>query len=240
MRVCSAENLDLNRSLESTMQRIAEPELMDSEEQAMAYSSADFSKPHDFFVQLFGDLFRGLSIEGTVLDLGCGPADVTIRFARAYPACRIHGIDAGPNMLRLGRECAMREGLNDRIELIQGHLPEDAPPFSRYDGIISNSLLHHLADPLVLWQCIRRYAQPGAPVLVMDLLRPESEAELDSLVAGYAAGEPEILQQDFRNSLMAAYRAAEVERQLEMSGLLDFSVGQVSDRHVAVWGLGPG
>ena len=222
------------------MQRIPEPELMDSEAQALAYSAADFSKPHDFFVQLFGEVFKGLSMQGTVLDLGCGPADVTLRFAKAYPDCRVHGIDAGPNMLRLGREGVSREGLDGRIDLIQGHLPEDAPPLPGYDGIISNSLLHHLADPLILWQCIGRYARPDAPVFVMDLMRPESEEELDRLVACYTADESETLQVDFRNSLMAAYRTAEVEKQLETSGLFDFSVRQVSDRHWAVWGLAPG
>ena len=38
--------------------------------------------------------------------------------------------------------------------------------------IFTNSLLHHLADPAVLWSTIRDWSNPGCKVFVMDLLRP--------------------------------------------------------------------
>jgi ubiquinone/menaquinone biosynthesis C-methylase UbiE len=36
-----------------------------------------------------------------VLDLGCGPADVTIRFAKANPGYKFHGVDGSAAMLKL-------------------------------------------------------------------------------------------------------------------------------------------
>ena len=66
------------------MERIPEPELMDEAEQARAYAEADFSGPHDMFVQLFREAFPDTAPAGAVLDLGCGPADVTRRFASAF------------------------------------------------------------------------------------------------------------------------------------------------------------
>ena len=70
------------------MKRIPEPELMDDPEQARAYALADFSEPHQAFIDHFARCFPRHRPR-RVLDLGCGPADVTIRFARAYPDCVI-------------------------------------------------------------------------------------------------------------------------------------------------------
>ncbi len=39
------------------MKRIPEPELMNSPEQARAYAEADFSEPHNMFVEKFAECF---------------------------------------------------------------------------------------------------------------------------------------------------------------------------------------
>lgn len=65
------------------MKRIVEPELMEDPAQAEAYATSDFSEPHNAFVDRFKHLFPDFT-EGIVVDLGCGNADPTIRFARAY------------------------------------------------------------------------------------------------------------------------------------------------------------
>ncbi|MCG6936128.1 MAG: class I SAM-dependent methyltransferase, partial [Proteobacteria bacterium] len=73
------------------MKRVPEPELMDEDAQARAYASANFEAPHSQFIELFRETFPDLSPAGMVLDLGCGPADITLRFAQAFPACRLQG-----------------------------------------------------------------------------------------------------------------------------------------------------
>jgi SAM-dependent methyltransferase len=218
------------------MERIPEPELMDDEAQARAYAEADFEEPHNRFVALFQAEFAGEDIAGYVLDLGCGPADITIRFARAFPRAALHGIDGAASMLRYGCQAVIGQGLEGRIALYQGYLPGAATPRSRYRCIISNSLLHHLRDPNVLWETIRARADLGAPVFVMDLARPQSEADAWALVQRYSGGEPEILQRDFFNSLCAAYVPQEVQGQLSRAGLAGLSVRRVSDRHLVAAG----
>jgi len=126
------------------VKRIPEPELMNEPEQALAYARADFEEPHNQFIELFKNRFPEEKIDGYVLDLGCGPADVTIRFARAYPKCLIHGIDGAENMLKHGRDAIASQGLESQIDLYCGCLPGAKSPRSSYDIIISNSLLHHL------------------------------------------------------------------------------------------------
>lgn len=70
------------------MERFPEPELMEERQQACAYAAADFSEPHNRFIELFQEAFPGLGIEGYALDLGCGPGDIAMRFARANTACK--------------------------------------------------------------------------------------------------------------------------------------------------------
>ncbi len=218
------------------MERITEPELMDGEAQALAYAEADFSEPHDRFVSLCRESMPS-DLSGYVLDLGCGPADVTIRFARVFRGCIVHGIDGSAAMLECGRRLlAKAPEVAQRITLIDGLLPGADLPRLRYDACISNSLLHHLHDPMVLWNEVKAVGAPGARVCVMDLTRPESTEEARRLVDLYAAGEPEVLRRDFFNSLLAAFQVSEVRDQLRRAGLEDCSVRQVSDRHLLVVG----
>jgi ubiquinone/menaquinone biosynthesis C-methylase UbiE len=212
---------------------------MDEEDQARAYAEADFSEPHDHFVSLFQAAFPDSSFAGTVLDLGCGSADVIVRFARAFPNCRIDGVDGAEAMLGFGRKAVRSAGLEHRIRLISGYLPDASLPLRSYDAVISNSLLHHLADPMVLWASVQRLGKPGAPVFIMDLLRPESEERLNELVRQHAADAPDVLKRDFSASLRAAYRPDEIRAQLDNAGLTDFTVDIVCDRHLVVSGRLP-
>jgi SAM-dependent methyltransferase len=217
------------------MERIPEPDLMDDLAQAEAYAGADFSEPHDAFIAHFRRLFREFEA-GRVLDLGCGPVDIGIRFCRAYPAAHLTGVDGAAAMLQFGFVAVRAAGLADRLTLLQAYLPDEALAAVQFDAVISNSLLHHLDDPAVLWETVRQTAKPGAPVLVMDLLRPDSFVDAGQLTARYAADAPPVLQRDFQNSLLASYRPEEVRAQLHAAGLLGFRVEAVSDRHLLVWG----
>lgn len=216
------------------MERIPEPELMEDPEQARAYARADFSEPHDAFVRHFQRLFPDFA-HGRVLDLGCGAADVTIRFARAYPRATLEGVDGAEPMLQLGREAVAFAGLDSRIVLRPLRLPA-ADLNGGYDAVISNSLLHHLARPATLWQSVARSARPGAPILVMDLLRPISRDAALGLVRLHAGDAAPVLARDFFKSLLAAYRPDEVTPQLHAAGLAHLNVAAVSDRHWLVWG----
>ena len=220
------------------MHRIPEPELMDDEAQASAYAEADFEAPHSYFIELFQQTFPQLNINGSVLDLGCGPADISLRFAKAYPECEVHGVDGAAAMLALGDKAVRRARLQERIHLLQGYLPGVSLPLQQYGTVISNSLLHHLADPMTLWQTLQEYAAPAAPVFIMDLMRPESTQQAQALVDEYAAEEPEVLQHDFYHSLLAAYAPQEVQQQLSVLAL-PLTVKVVSDRHLVITGSMP-
>jgi ubiquinone/menaquinone biosynthesis C-methylase UbiE len=219
------------------MRRTPEPELMQTEAQAKAYAEADFDEPHSRCISLFQESFPDVEVTGFVVDLGCGPGDIARRFARAYPQATVHGVDGSATMLAYGeRQMRQDPALRDRVALIYGYLPGARMPRDQYDAVICNSLLHHLADPQVLWRSVRRFAGPGAPVLVMDLMRPPSHEVAHQMTDTYAAGEPEVLRRDFYNSLLAAYTPDEIRAQLREARLDFLQVREVSDRHLVIAG----
>jgi ubiquinone/menaquinone biosynthesis C-methylase UbiE len=216
------------------MKRIPEPELMEEEAQARAYSEADFASPHDAFVGHAARVFSS-ETQGEILDLGCGPADISVRFARRFSKTKLVGVDGSEAMLRYGRERIKSEGLAHRIQLVQCFLPSPTLS-SQFDGAISNSLLHHLHDPQVLWSSLKAHVRPGAPVFIMDLLRPKSREDAQRMVDDGAAEEPDVLRRDFFLSLCAAFRTDEIEEQLAQAELGHLSVEIVSDLHLVVYG----
>lgn len=216
------------------MKRTPEPELMDAPEQARAYAEADFSEPNRVFVDAVADLVAGLE-RGTIIDLGCGPGDICIRLARRLPEWHIVGLDAGPNMLALAEDAVQKARLEQRIELLQAHLPDELPE-GHFDAIVSNSLLHHLPEPASLWQSVAALGGPGCRVLVMDLHRPDDESQARQIVDQHADGAPEVLRQDFYNSLLAAWTADEITDQLRQAGLSRLQLTRPSDRHWMVSG----
>jgi SAM-dependent methyltransferase len=219
------------------VKRVLEPELMDEADQAKAYAEADFSEPNTIFLRCFSELHPEPLETVEVVDLGCGPADITLAFARLHPRARVLGLDGSEAMLAFGRrQLAHDPDLAARVRLLCDRLPTSSLQPSSFDVILANSLLHHLHDPGVLWQTLHHCARPGAAVLVMDLRRPANKAELAWLVGEYAGDAPELLRRDFGNSLRAAFTAEEVREQLDQAGLGGLRVDIVSNRHLTVRG----
>jgi SAM-dependent methyltransferase len=218
------------------MERVTEPELMVDDDQAEAYSEANFAESHQAAVTRFGDAFAGFTPR-RMLDLACGPADITVRFAKAYPETAIVGLEGSPAMLALGVQRVDREGLGGQIGFAHRVLPDDdLAALGTFDAVVSTNSLHHFHDPAALWSSMRTAAATNACIFVQDLVRPESVEAARALVDEYAAGEPDVLRRDFLFSLCAAFTPDEVRTQLEDAGFTGFTVEPVTDRHMVVYG----
>jgi ubiquinone/menaquinone biosynthesis C-methylase UbiE len=219
------------------MKRVLEPELMDDVAQARAYAKADFAEENQGFVDRFRDYFPDWTV-GHVIDLGCGPADIPIRFLRSFPHARVTGVDASRPMLDLAAESVAAAGLADKVTLCCERFQSLALP-DQADALLSNSLLHHVPNPLQFWFHLKQWAKPGACILVMDLLRPESPEAAHLLVDQYASAEDPILKRDFYNSLLAAFTEDEVAAQLAEMNLSRLLIDVPDDRHWVVGGIIP-
>jgi SAM-dependent methyltransferase len=220
------------------MERTPEPELMDEQEQAAAYAAADWSESHGKIPGYFRDRFPQFTM-GRVIDLGCGNADVTVRFVKAFPGVTALGVDGSEAMLAFGRRHVREAGLDSRIILERRYLPDPVLETGSFDAVICNSLLHHFADPVSLWRTAALCAKPNAPVAIIDLLRPPDHETALRLVNERAKDAPSVLQRDFIASLHAAYTLEEVRQQLRDAGLASFQLDQTDELHFVGWGLTP-
>lgn len=217
------------------MERILEPELMEDLMQAQAYAEADFDAQHAKIIDLIDQVFVGVEFSGEILDLGCGPGDVTFRIAQRFPKARITGVDGSLAMISLAKKRQEHEkAVKNKVNFIQAMVPGADIPKKKYNLIISTSFLHHLHQPEALWKTIIEHSQPGTKVFVADLCRPESKKLARQIVSEYASNEPEVLKQDFYNSLLAAFTPEEVEGQLSGAELEGLSVEV--DRYLVIFG----
>lgn len=219
--------------------RTPEPELMNAADQAQAYAEADFSATDATWIARWVHAWGPPT--GRIVDLGCGPGNMAFGLLDAGP-CTVVGVDGAPAMLAYAESAAaVSSTRRARVRFVCARLPtspEDLPG-APFDGVISNSLLHHLHDPDALWRTVRALARPGAHVLVADLRRPASADDADALTRRYAADAPDVLRRDFHASLHAAFTPDEVSEQLARNGLHTLQVEAVGDRHLVVFGTLP-
>jgi 2-polyprenyl-3-methyl-5-hydroxy-6-metoxy-1,4-benzoquinol methylase len=211
------------------MERRPEPELMDLPDEARAYADADFRDVNLRFVDAVlahagpGDALR-------VLDLGCGPGDIPIEVARRRPNWSVTAVDAADAMLAIARDRAAAARVTN-VTFLLDDAKRLASVAGAFDVVFSNSLLHHLPDPLPFWRRVRELVRPGGAVFLRDLMRPASEAEATRVVQTYAGGESKLLQDEFHRSLLSAFTIDEVKQQLRTAGL-SLGVRGSSDRHL--------
>jgi trans-aconitate 2-methyltransferase len=228
--------LDLQGFPPLLMKRTPEPELMEGLEQAQVYAAANFAAGDQALIERLAVLFpKGLGER--LVDLGCGPGNISFRLAERYSGAAVLGIDGAAAMLAPAlQRLAELPLLQGRLRFEQRCLPA-ADLAGGYTAVVSNSLLHHLHDPQVLWRSVAQLAAPGACVYIKDLRRPASAEAALVLQRLHLADAPEVLQHDYVASLHAAFTPEEVAQHLQEAGLADqLQVAALEDRYLEVWG----
>ena len=220
--------------------RQLEPEVMDTPDEARDYDAMDHGPVNRRFVddflafclatplsQRLTDLNQPLS----VLDVGTGTALIPIELCCRSVTCRATAIDLSAEMLKLAELNINRAELSNviRVELIDAKQTPYAE--ASFDAVISNSIVHHIPEPRAAFAEMTRLLRPGGVLFVRDLLRPETETEVEHFVSLYAGEENAHSQQLFRASLHAALTLAEVRETVQPFGIPSAAVMQTSDRH---------
>ncbi len=210
------------------MERLLEPEVMDSPEEAVEYDRMDHRLANEAFVE------RALELGakgGGFLDLGTGPAEISVLLCQGLPDLKVIACDLSQGMLAIAAQRVENAGLQDRIDLRR--LDAKILPFkdASFDGLLSNSLIHHLPDPILALREMVRVVRDDGLFLVRDLIRPETEERAQELVREYAGEEGERGQRMFYNSFLASLTLEEVKGLVADLHLPGTRVFQSSDRH---------
>lgn len=213
--------------------RRPEPEVMDEAEEVGAYASAAAQSHLDALDNRFVEQIVALGIrDGAVLDAGCGPGQIALKLARALPKLRVIGVDRSAAMLRAAACEAAAQGLASRAQFLRS----DAGRLSFRDGcfnlVISNSVLHHLSDPVSVLSELARVIRREGKALLRDLHRPARPVAVFAAWHGrHYSGR---MRRLFEDSLRAAYTPAEILAILDQSTMKGATVDREDRTHMTI------
>ena len=211
-----------------SLERVLEPEVMDSTAAALAYDAMDHVEVNRQFVS---DLVEAGFVSGDVLDLGTGTAQIPVELCQQMSHIRVMGVDLSDSMLTVARNNIELANLTERIQLDRVDAKSLPHVADMFDCVISNSILHHLPDPLTALREAVRVTRTGGLLFFRDLFRPANDAVVAQLVDTYVAGESDHARQMFADSLRAALTLDEVQQMVVAVGFEAESVRATSDRH---------
>ncbi|MEX2187464.1 MAG: methyltransferase domain-containing protein [Pirellulales bacterium] len=218
------------------LQRVLEPEVMDTPEEASDYDAMDHGEVNRVFVT---DLIAAMrptdavsgALKLSILDLGAGTAQIPIELCRRMETANVVAVDAAAAMLAVARRNVERAGLDRRIRLELADAKRLPFADGEFAAAISNSIVHHIPEPRsVLAEAVRTTARGGL-LFIRDLLRPDDRETLDRLVETYAAGANEHQRRMFAESLHAALSLDEIRSLVAELGFARDTVTQTTDRH---------
>lgn len=215
------------------MRRILEPELMDTEDDALEYHAMDFSESDGACAKLALELVRTIE-RPRVVDFGTGTAKVPVLMARARRDLEVLALDPAQQMLNVAATHVAEHRLEAVITLSRLDGRTTGLPAAHCDLVLCNSTVHHLHQPAALLREMKRVLRPGGAVLIRDLERPETMDDAWAIVKRVAAGDSMNQQQLFFDSLCASLTRAEMQQLLAEVGWGELAVIKSSDRHWSV------
>lgn len=221
------------------MQRVLEPEVMDTWEDAVDYDAMDLMEVNTAFAQRAIALVPNFSAK--VLDAGTGTARIPILLCQMRSQWQVFGIDMSKNMLQIGSERISQAGLQQQIVLELVDAKQLPYQDEHFEMVISNSLIHHLPNPLPFFHEIKRVLKPNGAIFIRDLIRPADEETMNILVESISSEYDAHQKQLFHDSLRAALTLDEVNQLISQAGLENVTVYQSSELHWTVeraWGAG--
>lgn len=210
--------------------RTLEPEVMDLPDDAREYDSMDHREVNQAFTKDFLDK-RDPEDGFLILDVGTGTAQIPIVICQHDPRFIIHALDLAKSMLDIANQNIQANSFQNQIITILQDAKKLSFPDNHFDAVISNSIIHHIPDPALVFSEMVRVTKPGGLLFVRDLMRPLIEPAVARLVKLHAAQATPYQQKLFGDSLRAALTEQEVWNMVGELGFGKETVRQSSDRH---------
>ena len=229
------------------MNREPEPELMNKEEQVLAYSSADFSfgeKKLIKFITTYLEINKiNLSSNDLIVDLGCGPGNISEKLSDKWPNVDILGIDGSKEMIRKAESRKLKEKIENRFSNLN-YLCKDIRDINSDEifhkknitMLVSNSFIHHIVDIDEFFEFIVNLSSKDTLNFHKDLIRPKDMITALKLKAKCAQKYSSTLTSDYYASLKASYRKNELQAKIQSMNLNSMEVIEESEEYLIVYG----
>lgn len=124
------------------------------------------SRSMDITERLLDD--AGIAKGMRVLDLGCGPGDVSLMLARRVgPSGHVTGIDRNAGALVTARERCAEQKI-EWARFIEGDLIEPSIDGGPFDAIVARRVLMYLPDPAATLRRLMPLLRPGGRVILQE------------------------------------------------------------------------
>lgn len=108
----------------------------------------------------------------SILELGCGTGNLSLKLAERYPKAKLTLVDAAPQMLEVTKE---RLG-SRRASFVPATFEDLNLEPESFDLVTSSISLHHVRDKSALYGALRRWIRPGGTFRFADQLAGGTEA----------------------------------------------------------------
>ncbi len=171
---------------------------------------------------------------GEILDVGTGTARIPIALARPTARLASLALDLAETMLAQAAVNIAAAGLSHRIRCHHGDAKSLLESFGegRFEGVISNTIVHHIPDPEPALRTMARLVATGGTLMVRDLARPDSHGEIAPARGDLTPDrKPRRRGHSSRHRSGAALTLEEIRAIVERLGLPPSEVAMTSDRH---------
>ena len=229
------------------MERIAEPELMNKKEQVISYADADFSEGENNLInQIHYYLSRNsicLTESDLIVDLGCGPGNISEKLSIMWPNTDVIGIDGSKEMIlraELNKKMLLNQGKLKKLSYIHSDIKDFEldiiSPKNEISLLVSNSLIHHITHLEEFFKTILRLSSDKTINFHKDLKRPIDEKSALELKAKCSSKCNDVLTNDYYASLKASYTYKELKSFTLENDLLSLEVFEDGEQYLMVYG----
>jgi ubiquinone/menaquinone biosynthesis C-methylase UbiE len=104
-----------------------------------------------------------------ILDVGCGPGNLTCDFARLVPQGSVIGLDRSEHVLDEAKKMAGNRGVTN-ISFVTGNIFSLDYPDDEFDIVHAHQVLQHVGDVSSAMKEMYRVAKPGGIIATRDLI----------------------------------------------------------------------
>ena len=229
------------------MERIPETELMEKKEQVISYDEADFSEEEVNLVNQINHYLIKKNIflneKDLIVDLGCGPGNISEKLAMKWPNTEVVGIDGSKEMI-LRAEHNKKNFMNQLNLNNLSYVCADIRDIKsnnlffqkEISLLVSNSLIHHIIDLEDFFNTIRSLSCELTINFHKDLKRPLDKKSALELKTKCSKKYNEILTNDYYASLRASYTFKELRDFTLENNLSSLEVFEDGDNYLIVYG----
>ena len=229
------------------MERTVEPELMEKVDQVNSYAKADFSQEENNLInQISYYLLKNeinMTEEDLIVDLGCGPGNISEKLSIKWPKANVVGIDGSKEMIHKAeskRKNSLKRGKLNNLRYIFADIKNlELSKITTHKNItllVSNSLVHHITYLEDFFNCIKRLSTNKTVNFHKDLRRPNNEKSALKLKEKCSNKYDDILTNDYYASLKASYTLKELRNFLLKDQLSSLEVFEEGDQYLIIYG----